>query len=507
MTAPTQLTGADVRLARETYRLSRQAFVTFAGLPGVSRLYNIEVNDSWKDGDRERVTDALARLSQRAESDEPVPSPPRTGTTRRPRRRDATPESSVNGSGVVVVVDALEDLDEGVLEELATVDLPDDVDPLAADAYAEAPRRVDLVDLPSPVYGASVLDVPAGTYVSSNSETETFKRCPRKWWLGWYRRLTLRAADRTGPLATGDRVHRALACWYVPDGQTRVDPRDALERIIVDDWTAVANVARERGLDETQLAELANRFQDANSLERAMIEGYVQWLQETGADSEYRIVGAEQAIYWDTQVDPYEHVHSSNGSQLSNAHRLRDVRVIARLDTRVQRISDGAWLFKDHKTCADLKTPQKTLHGNPQMLTYLVLEWLNTAEGEARCDGALYNMLRKVKRTQRANPPFFERVEVRHNVHELENHKRELLAWTRQVLRAVDALDTGADPHDVVPRTWRDDCSWSCDFFPVCPMFDDGSRVEDALSGLYVEHDPRLRYNDLERFEPPRATS
>jgi hypothetical protein len=131
------------------------------------------------------------------------------------------------------------------------------------------------------------------------------------------------------------------------------------------------------------------------------------------------------------------------------------------------------------------------------MLHYHILEWLNTPEGEARCEGALYNMLRKVKRTARAKPPFFERIEVRHNEHELDAYRRRLLGVARDVQRAGSELTAGEDPMSVVYPNPTRTCSWDCDFFVICPMFDDGSRVDDAIASLYEEADPLTRYDDV----------
>ena len=38
------------------------------------------------------------------------------------------------------------------------------------------------------------------------------------------------------------------------------------------------------------------------------------------------------------------------------------------------------------------------------------------------------------------------------------------------------------------------DCSWDCEFFDVCGMFDDGARVEAAINELFEERDPHERY-------------
>ena len=57
------------------------------------------------------------------------------------------------------------------------------------------------------------------------------------------------------------------------------------------------------------------------------------------------------------------------------------------------------------------------------------------------------------------------------------------------------ALDTGAEPSYVAyPRPTRD-CKWKCQFFAICPMFDDGSAAEQAISEMYEESDPYAYYN------------
>ena len=39
-----------------------------------------------------------------------------------------------------------------------------------------------------------------------------------------------------------------------------------------------------------------------------------------------------------------------------------------------------------------------------------------------------------------------------------------------------------------------DSCSWKCQFFTLCPMFDDGSRAEDMVREEFRERDPLARY-------------
>lgn len=326
---------------------------------------------------------------------------------------------------------------------------------------------------------------PSGVYAErptmyfSNSEIQTFKRCRRKWYLAWYRQLKLRAEDPVGALAIGNRVHRALQAWYVPEGETPTDPRIALEAAIRDDWEACKQAYAQKGVDPSP--ELIKEFNENTALERAMVEGYLQWLTETGVDSGLRVVASETYI---------EAAFDVPGVEV-------DVKLIGKIDVRVLRDRDGARLFIDHKTAGSLTEPLKTIRMDEQMLHYHVLEWLSDIDG-ARCDGALYNMLKKVKRTARANPPFFDRVEVRHNTKELEAFKQRLTGVIRMMIETRARLDNGEDPAVVVYPTPSKQCGWDCDFLPVCPMFDDGSRVEDMLQHHYVVGDPYSYYRDQE---------
>jgi hypothetical protein len=128
------------------------------------------------------------------------------------------------------------------------------------------------------------------------------------------------------------------------------------------------------------------------------------------------------------------------------------------------------------------------------MLHYMFLE-LAQANGDGegdRVDGSLYNMLRKVKRTERAQPPFFSRVEVRHNPYELETYKIHMRATIDEMLDADRKFTILRDDptyydshHALAPPTPAPDCAWSCDFFQVCGMLDDGSRAEDMITQLF----------------------
>lgn len=530
MITPQELTGEMVKTIRTQHKWTRQKFQDACGIGGasVARLCNIEAKNSWKSGDRERVaavineilgntspTDAqldavevgpLSNVDSQesqtgAHRGAPIPDPDPFAASRRfltevkaeyatpvPIWCDEDPSDVDDDDENVITVESLPVIPassitmrslEDVLDESPA--LPDFDESQFDDAFG----IMELSESDMDLLDESVVR----EFTVTNSQVQAAKRCRRKWWLAWYRGLAPRYENLLDVRSTGTRVHRALQAWYVPEGETPTNPRDALERVLVEDWTRIKAAAEERGHDEFVLADLTDKFQKAAALERAMIEGYVQWLEETGADANLKIIDSESQV----RVHLYDHVRSDG--------EITQVHAMGLLDVRAYRTTDGARLFVDHKTVGNLKQPVAHLPMNEQMLHYHLLEWLSTSDGEERCDGALYNMIRRVKRTAAANPPFFDRYEVRHNTHELENYRRRLIAESRDIMRMVETLDAGADPMDVAYPTPTKDCSWDCDFFSICSMFDDGSRVDDAVTGLFQVVDPNARYEPTKGSE------
>lgn len=343
---------------------------------------------------------------------------------------------------------------------------------VAPPIYAKSPPIVTVVQRDEPVVdlaaAARVAERRFERYVS-NSELQTWKRCRRKWWLAWHRGLHLRTESPVGVRQVGDRLHRALKSHYVPGGPPSGDTMlEALEREILLDRTKIAH---ERTDEETR-----KQFESEADLERIMLEGYVAWLAETGADAELEVIAPE--TYLEAELTEFE----------------GRVAIIGKLDVRVRRTIDGVHLFIDHKSVGNLTQPTLLLPLDEQMLHYHLLEQLNLDGEGRRSDGAIYNMLRRVKRSTRATPPFYARVEVRHNAHELKSYRRRVVGEIQDMMEVAEQLEHGADPGTVAyPRPARE-CVWDCPFFSVCPMFDDGSRAEDMLTEYFAPGDPLEYY-------------
>lgn len=282
--------------------------------------------------------------------------------------------------------------------------------------------------------------------------------------------LSTQSEKKTGPLAIGNRVHEALATYYAGEWNREAALQTYKEAAQADVDTTLATdpfADTKKLMSELELGQI-------------MLEGYFDWVEETGADEMLEVIAPETAIEAPLEVE---------GDQ---------VHLRGKLDVRVRRKFDGARMFVDHKTVASLDQFNKTAPMEQQFLTYQLLErleaWAIGGDTGERADGGIYNLLRKVKRTAQAKPPFYDRIEVRHNDLELRNYYVRVHGIVRQVLNAERALVQGTQHHYVVPPNPTRDCTWDCPFFNVCPMFDDGSRAEDFLNAYYVQIDPDARY-------------
>lgn len=304
--------------------------------------------------------------------------------------------------------------------------------------------------------------------VVSNSSIQTFKQCRRKFWLEHYRKLRRKTEETTGALALGSRVHKALEIYYGELG-TGVDPE---ELDITAIWAQLCEDDRELllfdGLDTTT-------FDNEAELGRIMLEGYIQWIEEEGIDSDLEILSQEETLEADFM-----------GGR---------VKVVGKIDQRVQRRADGSRFIRDFKTSANFADIYKTVQMNEQFILYMVLEMLKKDEKD-RVAGAIVTALKKNKRTSAAKPPFYDQIEVEHNIFELRNFFMRLQGELQQIVQFWDALDEGADHQVVAYPTPTRDCSWKCPFVAVCPMFDDGSDVERALEDQFEARSPFEYYGE-----------
>lgn len=320
-----------------------------------------------------------------------------------------------------------------------------------------------------------------GSLGLSNSEMAVFRRCRRRWYLGHYRRMKPRVKPGAGTaISIGNFVHDALAAYYVPAAEERIDP------------VTYAQTALELAIAEHP-AEETERRKEFGMVE-AMLSGYMEWLAEEGADADLTIIGSEQTV----------RVPLRTGNEPVVLPSGQELILLSKLDAPVEQKSDGHRLALEHKTTTSLDAPLIGYRIDGQFLTehlarflHSIEEGMSAEEAYEDCSGILVNLLKKSKRTAKAAPPFFHRVEVPHNIHELRNHWKHVVAIANEIAATEMRLDAGESHHTAAPPTpIPDRCKWECEFFRICPLFDDGSDAEGALNAIYEQRDPLERYTE-----------
>jgi hypothetical protein len=314
----------------------------------------------------------------------------------------------------------------------------------------------------------------------SNSEIQTYKHCRRRWWLKYYLQLGLRP-DLENPVGVrnlGSRIHAALQQFY----ERGADPIAAIDEIYSDEITILTFKGRE---------ELVPELQEEQNLAHAMLEGYLQWLADEAKDAGYVVIASEQVI---EVPSGYPGIF------------LRGV-----VDQQRQRQIDGVVEFVDFKTTSSFDTFRKTLEIDEQALHYhLILRiWIDQlirqqgqSAGYWRVDGAVYRLLRRLKREgANAKPPFYTEIPVRHNPEQLRNTWISVHAVIAEIMHVRAALDAGQDHHYWVPKFVSRDCTWRCEFLDVCGMLDDGSNAASFMIDNYVRVDPHARYSQDQEKE------
>lgn len=291
----------------------------------------------------------------------------------------------------------------------------------------------------------------------SNSELTEFRDCRRKWYLHYYLRLAA-PEKATGALALGTNVHVALATYYSPKGSKGLALgvlssiyQDALEQ--ADEMTAI-------------------QLEKDKKLAHIMVSGYFEWLEETGADANLEIIEPEVEIEYESKV----------GST--------PILLVGKRDVIGVNTDTGIATLIDHKTTVSFNDPAIDL--NEQSRMYLLLQRLN---GSTVVQNCIWNLLRKVQRTAKAEPPFYKREELYVSEDELRRFYIRIHGIIRDILEVRSRLDSGESHYSVCyPRPSRD-CSWKCSFRLVCPLIDsEGEKAEQIINNQFKIGDPYARY-------------
>lgn len=285
------------------------------------------------------------------------------------------------------------------------------------------------------------------------SAIKKFKRCRRSWHLSYVRNLVPHmdpAKPATGKRDIGTLVHLGLEAYYKGE-----DPAAAVASRQAEIVSAIQLNADKFGYDYTGIpAEWQETFNMAN----IMLDGYVQHAADEGIDAHQRTLfaGVETPL-----------------SAFAGNFGGHDVYVTGTVDQIVQDVFDDSITIRDHKT-VDQFTKSEVFAVDDQGLTY---DWLVSRALGLRAARFEHNMLRKVKRTARATPPFY----ARQSFTITDTQRTAFEAHLHDTLTdMVRCMDGGA----LYPNPTRD-CSWDCDFLAVCPMMDNGDDAEGMLANWF----------------------
>jgi RecB family exonuclease len=307
----------------------------------------------------------------------------------------------------------------------------------------------------------------------SQSEIYSWTRCRRNWFITYYLGFVPADEAPVGNRQLGSRVHTALEAYF----GYQLDPVAVLALL----YRIEANRSPEYAADLSAEADLAE----------AMVSGYLEWLAEEGADADFKIVATETDLRVDLPGVP--------GVQLR-----------ARMDQVSQRISDGALLFRDYKTGANFEIAEQ-LRLNPQMKFYTLVQHLASGPDGPKIAGGTIDTLRRVKRTGKAVPPYYQRDAFLYTPEEIDATLRKVQTVAAEITvhRAMldDAYRRSGGDLSVIDQVQRsqmypteipNDCKWWCIFREICPMMNDGSDWSASLvrSGRFRQADPYSYYRD-----------
>lgn len=299
----------------------------------------------------------------------------------------------------------------------------------------------------------------------SNSEMETFMDCKRKWmlqyWLRWQK-------DYEDPLTSAARdagtvAHAAVEAYYTNGGHDK--------QAAIDEISRLRNEAMVIAEDEVAAKHLHHKVYDAA---HAMVEGYFEWLEETGADAGLTFTRVEAEIYTDSPVEK--------------------MGVRGKVDQEIRDDNSGLYFVGDLKTTKEIERPIKLMNlGIPQALTYV---WGLQKEHKDRIYmGAYWTILRNVKRGATSKPPFYARHLVRIAQPDLDAHELYLTGVLSEIQRTMTRLVHGEDHRLVAPPHRTFDCLWKCPFYDVCEGLNSRFKPEDIGEFGYHQYDPNARYS------------
>lgn len=275
-----------------------------------------------------------------------------------------------------------------------------------------------------------------------NSELGQFMECRRKWLLSYVRRLELARGpnDPTANLSMGTILHKAHELFWTEG---------------VDMVKTVTDIEQEvHGRLEAGVP-MSEQWIKIFKYLRPMAQGYQEWV-ETGVFMGETVVAVEMQM----SVEWYPGVF-----------------ITGKIDRLVQDNFTRELRLKDLKTVQSFNA---TLAHSRALLTYGVL----LRKYGFEIQSATTEQVKKVLRTGAAKPPFFQEAPPMSITPEmLDIHEAYMTVVIDEMLDLRAQYDVG-DTSRFYPNP-VDDCSWKCDFLPICTLMTNNEHYEHVVELAY----------------------
>lgn len=298
--------------------------------------------------------------------------------------------------------------------------------------------------------------------IITHSDIQNYLSCRRRWYYDYV--LDYRPPEKlTGHLALGTRVHAALEAYYKGDTD---DPVAWIDQKGRDDLKALDYNSDAKPWDYDQM------YKDM-VVGRNCVTAYMDWLKDTNADSNYRVISVE------------EHVEVP----------ILEGRAILRgkVDLLKEDVTNGLLCTDDFKTFARDDNLRDRLERSYQHWCYLIGMQYNYPDRIVEC--SQYTMIKKVNRlpsTRSDKDPLVRRFTV-------PATRRSLAAKTAQIERIASEMIhlRGQDDPAVFYPEPGEQCKW-CSYRSPCDLADESVEASIALlsSGKYVQGRRYDRYGN-----------
>lgn len=301
------------------------------------------------------------------------------------------------------------------------------------------------------------VDTPIDLPRMSSSEEVSFKTCRLahhfQYVLGWQPKKT------NSNLSTGIGFHEVMEVLYLRGEETM---EERFEKWKAERYEEFASL----GLTDADALLAEVEFDQQQKLVWAMVENYIEWLEETGADDDYETVSVEEKLY--VELEGAATVMPMKMDLLQRNKRTGRLRMVD---------------FKTRKTFFTDTTAYQLAeqNGNYTLGVFAAYgEWPTSM---------VYREVRKQANTARSKPPYVREIEVVLTIDEAMHRAAEYVKVSREV----------ADPDHLVYANPGSCCgSWKNDWQDPCIKVHQGMTPLEALeaSDKYAPKDAYARYEE-----------